>query len=823
MSYGGQRSADGVAGPRRSTGAASPAAGPPGGLGNLVSLSDVVGALRRHLGMIILLFAVISGAGIALTVYMWNVNPTYVAEAQILVNPGFTGTRAAGGVEATVDVLPANMLELFINSQVAQIAGEDVLRLALDPKIHERIMYELDPKKRERITDGIGAAEMRDANEALVQRTTRIAKNIHRLLGPTEAKVAKLGEKIRVNNPYRTQYIKISLEGRDRQLIADVVNSVVESYMLVYRRDREGRERTLLGGLRETQEQLKGPLEDTARRLNDLREEAGAIFIGRGQQLDMVGELRFYEQERARADLALVALQIMMQQMLPAPGTEGEEVQLPKEPTADMEVMMQGDGTLIRLKGALSALLRDKETLFGQGYRSTHQSVIAVAARIKGTEEDIKARESKLVDILVRQQAQKLKGDYDSAVEQFRSIDERYKQARARAQELVKRTIAYERLNREYESQLQHMAMINEAIISQTIQSEVSANSVSIRRVARPPDPLDKDGPNLLLYIPGSLVLGLIVSIGLALLVELVDNRVRTPIQVIRNVQMTILGAVPDRREDAATRRLEDLLLVTTQAPQSLMAESFRQLRTALLYSTDTELKTLLVTSPKAGEGKSVVAGNLAVTLAASGSRVLLMDTNFRRPMVHRAFDLPNSVGLSSVLARLNSFDEATQSTTIANLDCLCCGPVPPSPADLLGSEAMQNLLAEAQGRYDNVILDGTPVLVVSDAHVLCSMVDGVAMVISCSQTSRGVALRTKRMLLGFRARLVGAVLNRIRAQKGGYFREAYKSYYDYAGTKTAPASPAMAPPSDAASALDSMTDLPDQDGGSDTDQDRPS
>jgi len=351
----------------------------------------------------------------------------------------------------------------------------------------------------------------------------------------------------------------------------------------------------------------------------------------------------------------------------------------------------------------------------------------------------------------------------------------------------------------------------------------VSANNVSIRKIARPPDASDKSGPALLLYIPGCLVLGLIVGVGLALLVELIDNRVRTPLQVIRNVQMTVLGTVPDRKEDAATRRLEDLSLVTTQVPQSLMAESFRQLRTALLYSTDTELKTLLVTSPRAGEGKSTVASNLAVTLAGSGSRVLLVDANFRRPMVHRAFDLPNSVGLSSVLVRLNSFDEATQATTVANLDCLCCGPVPPSPGDLLGSEAMQNLLAEAQGRYDNVILDGTPVLVVSDAHVLCSMVDGVVMVISCSQTSRGVALRTKRTLQGFRARLVGAVLNRIRAQKGGYFREAYKSYYDYAGTTAAQAGPAlMTSPSDTASALDSMAEPPDR-GESDTDQAEPS
>jgi len=162
---------------------------------------------------------------------------------------------------------------------------------------------------------------------------------------------------------------------------------------------------------------------------------------------------------------------------------------------------------------------------------------------------------------------------------------------------------------------------------------------------------------------------------------------------------------------------------------------------------------------------------------------VLVIDTNFRRPMIHRTYDLPNSVGLSSVLAQLNSLDEAVQTTSVANLDVLPCGPVPPSPADLLGSEAMQRLLADMRTKYDTVVLDGAPILVVSDAHVLCSMVDGTALVVNATSTSRGVAGRAKRTLVGLRARVVGAVLNQVRATKGGYCREAYKSYYDYAAS----------------------------------------
>jgi capsular exopolysaccharide synthesis family protein len=313
------------------------------------------------------------------------------------------------------------------------------------------------------------------------------------------------------------------------------------------------------------------------------------------------------------------------------------------------------------------------------------------------------------------------------------------------------------------------------------VTAEITANSISVANWATEPQRTEKAGPSLLIYLPGSIFLGLLISIGLSLLVELIDNRIRTPQQVIRLLHLPVLGAVPDRKEDQDVRTLQDLPLASARAPQSLIAESFRQLRTALMYSTDTDLKTLLITSPKGGTGKSIVASNLAVTMAMGGSRVLLVDTNFRRPMVHRMFDLPNSIGLSSVLARLNSLDEAIQSTTVANLDVLSCGPLPPSPADLLGSEAMQTLLVETGKRYDNIILDGAPVLVVADAHVLCGMADGTVLVVDGLETSRGVASRARRTLLGFRARLVGAVLNRVRARKGGYFRESYQAYYDYA------------------------------------------
>jgi capsular exopolysaccharide synthesis family protein len=200
------------------------------------------------------------------------------------------------------------------------------------------------------------------------------------------------------------------------------------------------------------------------------------------------------------------------------------------------------------------------------------------------------------------------------------------------------------------------------------------------------------------------------------------------------------------------------------------------------LFASDQPIKTLLVTSPNPGDGKSIVASNLAITMARGGHKVLLIETNFRRPFLARVFDLPDAVGLSNVLVGLNTAAEAIQATRVENLDVLVCGAQPPSPGELLGSLSMKQLVQDQAERYDHVIIDGAPILVVADVHLLAERVDGVLLVYRAGENTRGLALRAARQVRSLRARLLGAILNRVRATKGGYFREAFQAYYDYSG-----------------------------------------
>ena len=303
---------------------------------------------------------------------------------------------------------------------------------------------------------------------------------------------------------------------------------------------------------------------------------------------------------------------------------------------------------------------------------------------------------------------------------------------------------------------------------------------------------------------------GLIVGLGLSLLVELMDTRLRTPLEIVRHVGVPFLGSIPDLTEDERLALDTNVALVSQAMPQSLLAEAFRQFRTNLLFSSDHPVRSLLITSPSPEDGKTMIAVNMAITMARSGARVLLIEANFRKPCVARILDLPETIGLSNVLVGLNTVAEAIQATRIENLDVLVAGPLPPSPAELLGSTAMRQQVRDMVQRYDNVIIDGAPMLVVTDNYILAEAVDGVVMVFRAGENTRGLAMRAARQVQSLRARLLGGVLNRVRATKGGYFRESFQAYYDYAGAAVLVEPTKLQPKPAAASSAVALEDPPD-------------
>lgn len=211
--------------------------------------------------------------------------------------------------------------------------------------------------------------------------------------------------------------------------------------------------------------------------------------------------------------------------------------------------------------------------------------------------------------------------------------------------------------------------------------------------------------------------------------------------------------------------------LITKLNPRSPIAEQYRTIRTNLQFaSVDEELKTMLVTSPGPGAGKSITTANLAVVYAQQGKKVLLIDADMRKPTVHYTFRLDNLHGLSSILVGEESVEEAVSTTDIDNLDIIPCGPIPPNPSELLGSRKMRTLLHEAGMVYDLIIFDTPPVLAVTDAQILANIVDGSLLVVRSKETENEAAIKAKEALEPAKAKLLGAVLNDREKKASNYY-----------------------------------------------------
>ena len=276
--------------------------------------------------------------------------------------------------------------------------------------------------------------------------------------------------------------------------------------------------------------------------------------------------------------------------------------------------------------------------------------------------------------------------------------------------------------------------------------------------------------PNKTVNICLGLVFGLLMGIGLAFFIEYLDTSVKTIDDVERTFQAPVLGVIP-----------QNIGYLLDEGSESKHAEAYRVLRTNLLFSRKEEkLNTIVVVSAGAGEGKSTTTINLATVFAQAGNRVLIVDSDLRRPTLHKLFKVANNLGLTNYLLKQNTLPELVQTTPVPNLDFMASGRLPNSSMGILGSAQMKEMIAELKQRYDFIFFDSPPILGVSDASILASEVDLVMQVIQYRRYPQPMTIRAKQMIEKVRGNFVGIVLNNINmSQDEGYYY--YSGYYhDY-------------------------------------------
>ncbi len=381
----------------------------------------------------------------------------------------------------------------------------------------------------------------------------------------------------------------------------------------------------------------------------------------------------------------------------------------------------------------------------------------------------------------------KIKGQYLAALQRENMLHDALEKQKQEANKLNESAIEYSLLKRDLDTNRQLYEGLLQKLKEAGVSAGLRSNNFRIVDVARvPTGPIE---PNIPRNLSFAFMLGLTSGVGLAFLLEGLDNTVRTTEQAQMISGLPPLGMIPlgsrTAREGANSKRLiiasskEAVELITQVRPQSQMAESYRALRTSLLLSNlGAPPKVIMVTSALPQEGKTTTSINCAVVLAQKGIRVLLIDADLRRPSIHKTLGMGPRSGLSNVLTGSATLESAiTRSPILPNLDVLPAGTPPPNPAELLASTNMRDVLEQLRGHYDHVVVDTPPTLSVTDAVVLSPRADAIVLVIRSGQTTKQALRRARDILMQVNAKVSGVLLNAVDLSSPDYYY-----YYEYQG-----------------------------------------
>lgn len=706
---------------------------------------EVLGILRRHTLLIIAMTVLGLGAGGGTWFVLKQYFPSYTARTYIEVLPlTERDPMAFGGYPPTKDTQYSYRLSL-----ASIIKGQ-------------RALEELCSRDKVKQTDWFSS------------RDRSIRKAVKYLNKYFSASAQRDGD-----------FIEIAMTCRDDRESALIVNEMLDLFLASQGGSKREEVAGKLARLEDQRVRIQRDLDTANKSLDELRTAWGITDIisggtsgaGRYWQNTITMRLNDLELKKIELDLMVKETQASiknLERLATGPITE------------QIAYVIENDQIMISLaqqKALLEADLAGRLTKFGENHRTVRQTQ-EFMDKIK------EKREQRKAEIAEQLRQASLQGGQDRLVvlrERFVELERMRQEADAKQKDLDLARVQYDQRVVIKDERVTMLDSIKEQVEKLKIMHD-DPGTPKVRAVGYAPVPLEMVASRQWwVWFPAGMVLGFLLSIGLAFLMELANDLVRAPRDVGRYLHIPLLGVVPDAAEDSQVRGI-NLCHAVREAPYSIISESYRRCRTNLKLSSAVEsLKTLLVTSGMAGDGTTSVAVNLASAFVAENKRALLIDANFRHSSLRALFPSAGGeqgeqfdFGLSSVLMNQCSSKEAVRSTGIEGLDIIGSGPLPGNPAELLDSGRMQDLINEQRKAYDYVIIDGPPVLLVSDSKSLTKFVDGTLLVFNAAATRRGAAQRTIDEIKQVGGTVAGCVLFAVRAMKGGYFQEQFKSYQQY-------------------------------------------
>jgi succinoglycan biosynthesis transport protein ExoP len=426
---------------------------------------------------------------------------------------------------------------------------------------------------------------------------------------------------------------------------------------------------------------------------------------------------------------------------------------------------------LIREIKSMEVELYKRMSELSKKYGQKHPRMLAIESELK----TLQKRRTQEVNRVIKS----LGNEYKVALAKENSLKAALAKQKKESLELNKKAIEYSVLRREAES-ARHMYELLIKRFRETSLTE-DMRTGNIRIIDRAEVPRYPVKPKKRLNILLAIIVGLVTGIGLTFFFDYLDNTVKIPEDVKQYLKIPYLGSSPLFSAKGKGNPEEDTNpeLVTLHSPKSTASESYRGIRTSILFSSaESAPQVILITSAGPLEGKTITTANLAVTMAQPGSKVIILDCDMRRPKMHKVFGMARDQGLSNLLAGSSDMDKSIFHTQVPNLDIIPCGPIPPNPSEMLGSARMATLLNDLRKQYTHILIDSSPSTAVTDAVVVSKSVDGVVLVIRAGATAREIVKNGIAQFEAVGARILGAVLNAVDVGRDSYYYYQYYYYY---------------------------------------------
>jgi polysaccharide biosynthesis transport protein len=680
---------------------------------------------------------------VVVAIYSLTMTPIYKATAQLMIekaNPNVLSTQELVAIDTSGTDFYQTQYQIL---ESRSLAREVIKRLNLSQYPEFKKPEQKEPQSSTGLAVPIGVNSFSVEDTALVP--------------------AFLG-RLKIEPIRNSRLVKVNFESQDPQLAAKVVNTLAQSYIDWGLGLRLQTQQNAAVFLDEQVKEVKRKLETSEQALQHYREKFGVAALSpTGGKDTAAGGQDVTRQKMAQVNAQLVDITNKRIEAEINYKQAKDLLQHPEKAESIPEVV--SSPVIGAIKNQEIQLLREK-TEKGEKFGPKHPTMVAINQEIEGL------RKKKFQEI--KNIVESMKSKFEVVSSQERSLQAALGRSQSETINRDKVAIQYQVLQQEVDSNRGLYDMLLKRLKETNVSEENRTVNIHVVDPAEVPKKPAK--PRLKLNLLLACLVGLMGGVGVAFFLEYLDNTIKTPDDLKQYLNIPYLGPVPSFQFDEGRPSSE---LVTLADSKSSASEAYRGLRTGILFSTPGHSpRSLLITSSGPQEGKTITSSNLAITMAQAGQKILMLDCDMRKPRLHKVFGHERGQGMSNILVGDGDWHKMKLPTQVPNLEIIPSGPVPPNPAELIGSERMKSLIAEILLEYDRVLIDSPPIVAVTDSVVLSRFVEGVVLAIRVGETARDVIINSIRQLQDVQAHILGAVLNAVNIGKDSYYYYQYYYYY---------------------------------------------